>query len=500
MGNYARTEITNKGKELVNQALAGNIILKFTRIGVGGGQVEGSIKELTSLVDEHTNVVSVITSGVVNKDGTTSVYGKFSNKGITEPLYINEIGLFAEGVDGEEVLYAYITANGKGDYLGTGEVVVTYESIEFITQTDSVTNILFNITEPKEAFEILLDVPEFEETNVERALIRLRSDIDYKPDIEVANINHNLGFYPIIQVLSTQGAFGIGGYGELPYGGYDTITVKSEATHEDRNNLKVLVPKEFNFSNPTVYTVTEGLEYTIGFDDSDVTLIAILSGAKNVTINEVVEGSKPETNMDSYTKSQIDYKLGQSTFRIHVDGGEESWDQDDPNTCYIPTATHTWLDLPAKKSMWVDANNSRKFDYYISLIEGAYTVSLVNDIANKVSEIEAFPICLLSDETWSNASVRLIIHAPDVPESEYRGNVLKFTDKTILIGQGDFVASNGQRNSGIVCEPFSPLQRNQETGELMNLGGWIVRFQIYVDQTYGYISDKSRVTFKFKHR
>lgn len=89
-------------------------------------------------------------------------------------------------------------------------------------------------------------------------------------------VNHNLGKYPQVDMLSTTGAFGIGGYGDLPYGGGGTQTESVKILHNDRNSFNVVVPNQLNLSNPTVNEIVESEEYAIVFDNTNTSLNLIL--------------------------------------------------------------------------------------------------------------------------------------------------------------------------------------------------------------------------------
>lgn len=106
MAKYTGTVLTNKGKELLTRAILGEVMV-FTKVEIGKGIIpEGTNKEdLVSLIETFKTVS--ITSTITLEAGSYRVRVAFNNSGILEDTYLREIGLFARGEDGIEVLYSY---------------------------------------------------------------------------------------------------------------------------------------------------------------------------------------------------------------------------------------------------------------------------------------------------------------------------------------------------------------------------------------------------------
>jgi len=106
MAKYIGTILTKKGKDLLVRATLGEVIT-FTKVEIGKGIIpEGTIKEdLVSLIETFKTLS--ITSTTVLEAGNYRVRAAFNNSGISEDTYLREIGLFARGEDGIEVLYSY---------------------------------------------------------------------------------------------------------------------------------------------------------------------------------------------------------------------------------------------------------------------------------------------------------------------------------------------------------------------------------------------------------
>ncbi|UUV16927.1 tail fiber protein [Fusobacteria bacterium ZRK30] len=106
MAKYTGTILTNKGKELLARAILGEVIT-ITKAEIGKGIIpeETNKEDLTSLIETFKTLS--ITSTTVLEAGNYRVRVAFNNKGITEDTYLREIGIFARGEDGIEVLYSY---------------------------------------------------------------------------------------------------------------------------------------------------------------------------------------------------------------------------------------------------------------------------------------------------------------------------------------------------------------------------------------------------------
>ena len=124
MANFPKMTLTNAGINLQTKALAGETIT-FTKIKMGDGKLNGSpVSPLTNLI----NSIVVIEDLVGTKKSTSDyeISAFFSNESITSGFWWREIGVFAKGSDGTEVLYCYANAGDAGDYIP----VVTEQRIE----------------------------------------------------------------------------------------------------------------------------------------------------------------------------------------------------------------------------------------------------------------------------------------------------------------------------------------------------------------------------------
>ncbi|ADZ84439.1 phage tail-collar fiber domain-containing protein [Cellulosilyticum lentocellum] len=107
MSNFNNKTITSKGLELLSSALAGNT-LEFTRIVMGSGTYEGDIGLIESLVNQKQ---SLDIKSITRKGSQVVLSTTLLQSAIIEDFYWKEIGVYAKGSDGLEILYMYGSAN-----------------------------------------------------------------------------------------------------------------------------------------------------------------------------------------------------------------------------------------------------------------------------------------------------------------------------------------------------------------------------------------------------
>lgn len=140
MGAFGGLILTNKGRNLQAKAQTGKE-LKYTRIGVGDGQLGGrQIVDLTALVSEKKSLN--LTKLKVNGGGRATVGTILSNQNISAGFYLREIGVFALDPDEGEILYCYGNAGSTAEYIpvGGGPDVIE-KNIDIITIVGNASNV-----------------------------------------------------------------------------------------------------------------------------------------------------------------------------------------------------------------------------------------------------------------------------------------------------------------------------------------------------------------------
>lgn len=107
--------ITDQGSALLAKAQIGGS-LTYTKAAAGDGQLgTQQPTALTAMIDK---VMDLSISGYDGSTpGTAAVEIEFSNQTAPNPFYWREIGLFAKGDDGVEILYAYGNAGSNADFI-----------------------------------------------------------------------------------------------------------------------------------------------------------------------------------------------------------------------------------------------------------------------------------------------------------------------------------------------------------------------------------------------
>ena len=118
MANFPKMKLTNAGLELLTNVQAGADKLIFTKTVLGDGELSTSAEALTTLINP------IIECEIVEEknigEGTFQIASFFSNTDVTESFVWREIGVFAKGNNGNEILYCYSNSGNSGDIIPVG--------------------------------------------------------------------------------------------------------------------------------------------------------------------------------------------------------------------------------------------------------------------------------------------------------------------------------------------------------------------------------------------
>ena len=146
MAKFIYTVLTNHGRNLIEKAHEGKE-LKFSKFVIGSGTLPDGmeIAEMNGVIAPRLNmeIARIYNPGHI---GTAIISGVANNKGVLEGFFMREVGLFAFDPDtGQELLYAYIYAGDKSDFMPAQEGVdILYYRFDFhvvIEQAQNVTAI-----------------------------------------------------------------------------------------------------------------------------------------------------------------------------------------------------------------------------------------------------------------------------------------------------------------------------------------------------------------------
>ena len=104
MAKFNGYVITEAGRNLIAKGLAGGSIT-FTKMQLGDGTTSNDGRTMTALVSTKADLPIIGLSNT--RTGIAELRFLINNKDITTGFYIKEVGVFAKGADGAEVLYAY---------------------------------------------------------------------------------------------------------------------------------------------------------------------------------------------------------------------------------------------------------------------------------------------------------------------------------------------------------------------------------------------------------
>lgn len=120
MSYFEGLKLTKKGEQL-QAKINGNLseTLTFTKAKLGSGSITSNdeIRFLTDIKEVWgtANVTSCKIQG--DEKNIVAIELQFSNAELREDKIFREIGLYAQGNEGEEILYAYANAGDKYDYI-----------------------------------------------------------------------------------------------------------------------------------------------------------------------------------------------------------------------------------------------------------------------------------------------------------------------------------------------------------------------------------------------
>ena len=104
MAKFNGYVVTEAGRNLIAKGLTGDTVI-FTKMQLGDGTTSNDGRTMTALVSTKADlpIIGLSNTGT----GIAELRFLINNKDITTGFYIKEVGVFAKGADGVEVLYAY---------------------------------------------------------------------------------------------------------------------------------------------------------------------------------------------------------------------------------------------------------------------------------------------------------------------------------------------------------------------------------------------------------
>lgn len=141
-GIFNEAVLTQKGIALLAKAQAAGGTITLTKAAAGAGEHASSEDLSASTVLKDKRQEFALTS--VKVQNQTNVYVKFvmsnaadkSGSSLTTGYYVKEVGIYAKGSDGVEVLYAIATAvTNQWDYMPSyNDLLPSTITVEFLTE------------------------------------------------------------------------------------------------------------------------------------------------------------------------------------------------------------------------------------------------------------------------------------------------------------------------------------------------------------------------------
>lgn len=131
--------LTTKSYEFVSHVVAGKQ-MRFTKAQIGDGKVidPDNLANLDELINYKSDADIVGVRG----DGKQAIIDiNINTDHVTDAFKFREVGIYAE-IDGEEILYAYLNAGDKFDYLTPNEGGQTFsQTIQFVVAVGNAANV-----------------------------------------------------------------------------------------------------------------------------------------------------------------------------------------------------------------------------------------------------------------------------------------------------------------------------------------------------------------------
>ena len=145
MADTRGTKLTVKGLNLLADCQTGKK-LKFTRVSMGDGNLEDGqdIRKLEGLISPRIDLD--IKSCEVTGQGTTTLVTELKNNNLKTGFFAREVGIFAAGEDGKEILYAIRNTGADSEYIPAGGgsecIDMIYEIVTVVDQCENVTAVI----------------------------------------------------------------------------------------------------------------------------------------------------------------------------------------------------------------------------------------------------------------------------------------------------------------------------------------------------------------------
>ena len=182
--------LTTKSYEFVSHVVAGKQ-MRFTKAQIGDGEVidPDNLANLDELINYKSDADIVGVRG----DGKQAIIDiNINTDHVTDAFKFREVGIYAE-IDGEEILYAYLNAGDKFDYLTPNEGGQTFsQTIQFVVAVGNAANV-----------EIV-----FSKVNIPDASIRLSMLSDEIMDY-INGIQSDISEHITNDILGANGAHGL---------------------------------------------------------------------------------------------------------------------------------------------------------------------------------------------------------------------------------------------------------------------------------------------------
>lgn len=329
MANFQKMKLTNKGLELLASVQGGADNLTFTKTALGNGILSDTpISKLTALVSPKVEIP--ITEGKHIGVGTYQIASFFSNKEVTVGFWWREVGVFAKGNDGKEILYCYANAGDAGDYIPVGND----ERVEkYIYQSLSIGNAESVTVEINESESFILTADKGKAHGVAPLNADGKVDNEYLPEMNFVPIGE--GGKVSNEYLPEMNFVPIGEGGKIDETYIPDLGFASQSTVSDLSG-EFITHK--NGKNPHGITAeTVGLDKVPNVATNDQTP----TYTESASLTTLISGEKISVSLGKIKKAITDFISHRADTTKHITSTERtSWNNKAPTSHASTGATY----------------------------------------------------------------------------------------------------------------------------------------------------------------
>lgn len=310
---WSQAKLTIKGRELLAEVTASKRLLEITEVWIG----DGTLSNIESATELRSKRIKAEIAGIKDEGQVCKIKFRVSNKDTTTAITMREIGFYAKGKDGRNLLFSAMTDNEPVILPVKGNNGEFRQSFVVAFGYSSATNVLVNPTiyegQTLQEVNVLIDNHNMDPNAHEKIVQRLENNLKKHREKEVldhpdgsvtteklknkAVSNEKLADYSITNIKLTTGCV-------------DDIKLASNAVTAEKVKDKNITTDKLADYSITNIKLTTGCVDAIKLGDNAVITSKIAN--KNVTADKLADKSITIAKLANDTIQRIDQKVNRS--------------------------------------------------------------------------------------------------------------------------------------------------------------------------------------------